>query len=227
MVYVWFHIYTLSFLPCSTLYDAAMRFYGFFIFRFLEWTLAIPVIFHALNGGRLILYENFGSRNDESLIRWTLAIAFLYVMLLGTLMLIGGQNVSTGFYWLFMLVASLTLAYGVSSKIWANTHSLFWKFQRATGTYFFVLVPAHMLFMHLNYALAHDANTVIMRMQSYFIKGVDISLAVAILYHAGYGVVTVFGDYIGSFLLRKSLTALAFLVMTLFAFVGIKLILVI
>jgi len=64
-------------------------------------------------------------------------------------------------------------------------------------------------------------------MQSYFIKGVDISLAVAILYHAGYGLATVVGDYVGSLMLRKGLIALTFLVMTFFAFVGIKLIFVI
>jgi succinate dehydrogenase hydrophobic anchor subunit len=227
VIYVWFHLYTLSSLASPTLYNATMKSYGFFLFRFLEWALAVPVIFHALNGGRLILYENFGTRNDDLILRWALALAFLYVMLLGALMLMGGQNVSAVFFWLFMLTASLIPAYGVSSKIWAIPHSLFWKFQRISGAYLFVLVPAHMLFMHLNHPMAHDANTVIMRMQSYFIKGLDMSLAVAILYHAGYGVATVVGDYVESLILKKSLTALAFLVMTLFAFVGIKLILLI
>lgn len=82
-----------------------MKFYGFFLFRILEWALAIPVIFHAFNGGRLIL-------------------------------------------------------------------------------------------------MAHEANTVAMRMQNYFIKAVDISLVLVVLYHAGYGLVSLTGDYLESRTLR-------------------------
>jgi succinate dehydrogenase/fumarate reductase cytochrome b subunit len=146
-----------------------MKFYGFFLFRILEWALAIPVIFHAFNGGRLILYESFERRDDESMNRWLLWLSILYVALLGALMLMGNQSVSAVFFWLAM-PAGLTLAYGVASKVWTIQHSLLWKLQRITGAYLLILIPVHMLFMHLNYAMAHEANTVAMRMQNYFIK---------------------------------------------------------
>ena len=225
--YVWFHIYTLLSLSSPPRYDATMKFYGFFLFRILEWALAIPVIFHALNGGRLILYESFETRDDESMIRWLLWLSALYVALLGALMLIGNQSVSAVFFWLTMIIAGLTLAYGVASKVWAIQHSLLWKLQRITGAYLLILIPAHMLFMHLNYAMAHEANTVAMRMQNYFIKAVDISLAVVVLYHAGYGLVSFIGDYLESRTLRMGLAGLVILVMLLFAAVGIRLTLVI
>jgi len=86
-----------------------------------------------------------------------------------------------------------------------------------------ILIPAHMLFMHLNYATAHEANTVIMRMQGHFIKAVDISLVVAILYHAGYGLVSFMGDYLASRTLRVGLAALVVLAMLLCAVLGVRL----
>ena len=225
--YLWFHIYTLLSLSTPPSYDATMKFYGSFLFMILEWALAIPVIFHALNGGRLILYESFERRDDESMTRWLLWLSILYVALLGALMLMGNQSVSAVFFWLIMLVAGLSLAYGVASKIWAIEHSLLWKLQRITGAYLLILIPAHMLFMHLNYAMAHEANTVAMRMQNYFIKAVDISLVLVVLYHAGYGLVSLTGDYLESRTLRMGLAGLVFLVMLLFAAVGIRLTLVI
>ena len=225
--YVWFHIYTLLSLSSPPRYDATMKFYGFFLFTILEWALAIPVIFHAFNGGRLILYESFERRDDESMIRWLLWLSMLYVALLGALMLIGNQSVSAVFFWLTMIITGMTLAYGVASRIWAIRHSLLWKLQRITGAYLLILIPAHMLFMHLNYAMAHDANTVVMRMQGYFIKAVDISLVVVLLYHGGYGLVSFIGDYLESRTLRMGLAVLVFLVMLLFGAVGIRLALII
>lgn len=123
-VFTWFHIYTLSALTVPGLYEAKMKTFRFLIFAFLEWALSIPVIFHALNGGRLILYESFGSRNDESMIRWMLGLSALYAALLGYLMLAGSQSVSATFFWLTMLVAGLTLTYGLASRVWAHQNSL-------------------------------------------------------------------------------------------------------
>jgi succinate dehydrogenase hydrophobic anchor subunit len=227
VVFTWFHIYTLSALTVPGLYEAKMKIFRFLIFAFLEWALSIPVIFHALNGGRLILYESFGSRNDESMIRWMLGLSALYVALLGYLMLAGSQSVSATFFWLTMLVAGLTLTYGVASRVWANQNSLAWKLQRITGAYLLILVPAHMLFLHLNYPVAHDANTVLIRMQDYFIKAVNLSLMVGLLYHAGYGVISIIRDYLPFRVLLLGLTALVVLIMAIFVFIGIKLTLVI
>jgi len=66
-----------------------------------------------------------------------------------------------------------------------------------------------------------------MRMQDYFIKAVDISLLFVVLYHAGYGLVSFAGDYLESQTLRMGLAGLVFLVMLLFAAVGIRLTLII
>lgn len=225
--YLWFHIYTLLSLSSPSSYEATMKFYGFFIFRVLEWALAIPVVFHAFNGGRLILYESFERRDDESMIRWLLWCSILYIVLLGVLMLMDNQSVSAVFFWLIIAVAGLTLGYGVASKVWATQNSLLWKLQRITGACLLILIPAHMLFMHLNYAAAHDTNTVVMRMQHHFIKAVDIGLVVVLMYHAGYGLVSFVGDYLESRILRMGLAGLVFLVMLLFAALGIRLTLVI
>jgi succinate dehydrogenase / fumarate reductase cytochrome b subunit len=69
-LYVLVHIYTLSFLVTPAVYDSKMKVFGFFFFALVEWLLAVPVIFHAFNGGRLILFEIFGARNDRSMLRW-------------------------------------------------------------------------------------------------------------------------------------------------------------
>jgi len=56
VLYLMFHIYTLSLLSSPSLFTAKMAFYNNSFFKFLEWVLAVPLIFHALNGTRLIFY---------------------------------------------------------------------------------------------------------------------------------------------------------------------------
>jgi len=223
VAYMCFHTYTLLSLSSPPLYDATMKIYGFFLFTILEWALAIPVIFHALNGGRLILYEGFEMRNDGSMIRYLLGLSVLYVALLGVLMLMGTQNVSPVFYWLTMLIAGLILAYGVASKFWKTRHSLLWKLQRISGAFLLVMVPAHLLFMHLNPSVGKEANLIIMRMQNWFIKFVDLSLIVVVIYHAGYGLISVVGDYISFRVFRMGLAVLVILGMVIVAWAGIRL----
>ena len=223
VVYLWFHTYTLLSLSSPPLYDASMKIYGSFLFTILEWALAIPVIFHALNGGRLILYEGFEMRNDGSMIRYVSGLSVVFVALFGVLMIMGTQSVSPVFYWLTMLIAALTLAYGVASKFWKTQHSLLWKLQRITGAFLLVIVPAHLLFMHLNPSVGKDANTVIMRMQNGFIKFTDIGLIVMVIYHAGYGVISVLRDYVSFRVFRTGLAVLVIFVMVIFAWAGIRL----
>ena len=218
-----FHTYTLLSLSSPPLYDAKMKIYRFFIFTILEWALAIPVIFHALNGGRLILYEGFEMRNEGSMIRYLLGLSVLYIALLGVLMLMGTQSVSPVFYWLTMLIAALTLAYGVASKFWKIQHSILWKLQRITGIFLLVMIPAHLLFMHLNPSVGKQASIVIIRMQNWLIKFVDIVLIVVVVYHAGYGLISVVRDYISFRVFRIGLAFLIILVMAIFAWAGIRL----
>ena len=227
LLYIGIHIYTLSSLATPDVYDAKMKLFGFFPFPILEWLLAVPVIFHALNGGRLILYEIFGIRKDESMIRWVLGLSATYFSLLGLLMIMGNQSVSPVFFWLSIFIVGILTGYPVVSKIWNIAGSFAWKLQRITGAYLFVMIPAHLLFMHLQPAIGHEAGIVIARMQNGFIKFIDLTLVVGVLYHAGYGLTAIIRDYLSSRLLQTSLAYLIFLVMAVFAWMGIKLILLI
>lgn len=227
VAFLWFHILTLSSLHSPSLYDAKMKILGFFVFKFFEWALAIPVIFHALNGGRLILYESFGIRNDESMIRWVFWLSLIYVAFLGIWMWTGNQSASAVFFLLSTFVAGLILCYGVALKVWKSRHSTFWKLQRTTGAFLVVMIPAHLLFMHLSPSIGHSSEIVIMRMQNVLIRVIDLALAVGVIYHGAFGLVSIMGDYIGSRLLRKGLVAAVVLVMAVFAFIGIRLIIVI
>jgi succinate dehydrogenase / fumarate reductase cytochrome b subunit len=223
VLYVGVHIYTLSFLTTPDAYDTQMRRFGFFPFSFLEWLLAVPVIFHALNGGRLILYEIYGSRNDQSMIRWVLGLSAVYILLLGLLMVLGNQSISSIFFWLFIFIFAILAGSRVVSKIWNIPGSISWKLQRISGAYLFVMIPAHLLFMHLQPAVGHQADIVIARMQNVFIKFVDLTLVVGTLYHAGYGLLSISRDYLKSRLLQTGLAALIVLIMAVFGWVGIRL----
>jgi succinate dehydrogenase hydrophobic anchor subunit len=227
VLFVWFHIYSLASLHTPSVYDDKMQVFRLSFFTFLEWALAIPVIFHAFNGARLILYESFAFRDDEKMIRWMFALVFIYVALLGLLMLIGNQDVSPFFFWLIILATALVLGYGIIGKIRNTDHSIFWKLQRVSGAFLLIMVPAHFLFMHLNPSIGKDANSVLIRMQSYYVKGIDLTLILGVLYHGGYGLFSVIRDYLTSRVTRMGLTLLVSFVMVIFAWVGIKLILVI
>jgi succinate dehydrogenase cytochrome b556 subunit len=223
VLYVLFHIYTLSFLQAPEAYDAKMQFLRFTVFLVLEWALAIPVVFHAFNGGRLILYELFGAREDPTVIRWVWILGILYVFLLGIMMISGNQNVTPGFFWLTALLIACVLAYVVAMQIWNADISFGWKLQRITGSFLLIMIPAHMLFMHLNINTGHDAGVVIARMQNTFIKVVDIGLVGGVLFHSGYGLLSIIKDYVSSKLLQNICFLVICGVMVLFAWVGVKL----
>jgi len=223
VLYIWIHIYTLSFLATPEAYDAQMKLWGSFPFFLLEWLLALPIIFHALNGGRLILYEIFGSRNDESLIRWVLGLSTTYFLLLGLLMIMGNQSVSPIFFWLMMFVIGILPGYLVAAKIRNVAGSFTWKLQRVSGAYLIVMIPAHLLFMHLQPAVGHDAGVVIARMQNGFIKLIDLTLVVSGLYHAGYGLTAIVRDYLKPGPLQTGLACLIVIIMAVFGWMGIRL----
>jgi len=223
VLYVFFHIFTLTALQAPESYDAKMRILRLFLFVFLEWLLVIPVIFHALNGGRLILYEVFGNRNTESMIRWLLGLAAAYILFVGLMMMMGNQVATPVFFWLSALFAALCVVYFLIIRICTSGASFSWKLQRITGGFLLIMIPAHMLFMHLNPTVAHQAGVVIARMQNVFIKLVDISLVFCVLYHAGYGLYSIIKDYFPNkqtqFLSGFLITA----VMVFFGWIGIKL----
>ena len=223
ILYVLFHIYTLSFLKSPDAFDEKMRFFSLFIFVFLEWALAIPVIIHAFNGGRLILYEIFGNRKDDALMRWVWAMSVVYVLLLAVMMIMGNQRVTIGFFWLTTATLALSLVVVVGSKVWKTVASASWKFQRISGAFLLIMVPAHMLFMHLNPGFGHEASVVVARMQNVFIKILDLGLVISVLFHGGYGLLSIAKDYIPSKLIQNVIALAIIMVLVVFGWVGVKL----
>lgn len=227
LLYVWFHLITLSTLSSPGDYDAKMVWFSLPVIVFFEWLLAIPVIFHALNGGRLMLFEIYGYRDDTAMIRWLFGGSAVYLCLLAVFMLLGNQSVSPIFFWLTAIIIAVIGAYAFLAKIWRLGHSRFWKFQRASGMFLLVMIPAHFLFMHLNPEVGKDSAVIIARMQHFFIKIVDMALVLAVVYHGGYGLFSVGKDYIVSRHLQILMTVLVAAVTVLSAWIGLKLIITI
>ena len=225
VIFVWFHIYTLSFLMSARGYADKMKLYDLPVLAFIEWALAIPVIFHALNGGRLILYESFRLRDDDVLLKWVAGLCILYAGILAVLMLMGNQTVSAVFFWLMTAAAALLAAYGLYARIGVTAHRSSWKLQRISGAFLLVMLPAHFLFMHLSPQVAKDAGQVMLRMQNLWIKLVDMALLASALFHGGYGLISILNDYAGSKELRRVGMAAIIAAMMLGAWTGLKLIL--
>jgi succinate dehydrogenase hydrophobic anchor subunit len=208
--YACFHVYTLSLLETPAQFNAKMQIFGSPLFLFFEWLLAAPVIFHALNGGRLILYECFGNREDSAVIKWLLSFAAVYLLFLGILMIAGNQTVSTLVFLLAMLTAALSLVYMVALKTWHTSISYPWKLQRISGIFLLIMIPGHFIFMHLNPTVGHDAGVVIARMQSGFIKIIDLALILVVLLHGGYGLLSIAKDYLPNRFLQRMCAVIIF-----------------
>jgi succinate dehydrogenase / fumarate reductase cytochrome b subunit len=224
VLYVWFHLITLAALSSPGDYDAKMALFSSPLVVFFEWLLAIPVIFHAVNGGRLMLFEIYGYRDDPAMIRWLFLVSTAYLGLMAVFMLLGDQSVSPIFFWLIVFVSAVIGGYAFLARIWRLEHSQFWKFQRASGVFLLVMIPAHFLFMHLNPAVGKDSAVIIARMQSVFIKIVDLAMVLAVVYHGGYGLFSVGRDYIASRPLQILMTVLIAVVMVWFAWIGLKIV---
>ena len=227
VLYVWFHLITLSALSSPQDYDAKMALFSSPLIVFFEWLLAIPVIFHAVNGGRLMLFEIYGYRDDTAMIRWLFLVSAAYVCLLAVFMLLGNQSASPIFFWLTVFIIAVICGYAFLARIWRLGHSQFWKFQRVSGVFLLAMIPAHFLFMHLNPAVGKDSAVIIARMQNVFIKIVDFSMVLAVVYHGGYGLFSVGKDYITSRPLQILMTLLITVVMVLSAWIGLKVIITI
>jgi succinate dehydrogenase / fumarate reductase cytochrome b subunit len=223
VLYLLFHIYTLSLLSSPSLFTAKMVFYDNFFFKFLEWLLAVPLIFHALNGARLILYESFSQRDNQRMIRWSFILGFVYIILLGFFIVNGSQHVPALFFWLNISIASFIVGYFVYRKIWNTLNSVLWKLQRITGAFLLVMLPAHMVFTHLNYAVGHQAATIIPRMQHYSYKMLNLVLIMTVLYHGAFGVYSIIEDYLENKIFRRALTILFLLGIAYFGYIGARL----
>ncbi len=224
VIYMFFHIITLSGLYAPAKFASEMDFIHNFFFGFLEWALAVPVIFHALNGARLMLYEFFRVRDDAAMIRWVFVLSVLYVSSLGVFMLMGNQHVSVGFFWFTIFIVSLFSAVIVYRKLWPTRNNGFWKIQRISGAFLLPMVSGHILFMHLNYQAGHDINTILARVSGIGIKAIDSAFVILVFFHAGFGLNTIIGDFVENALLKTVLKVVSIVVMTIFAYAGTKLV---
>jgi succinate dehydrogenase hydrophobic membrane anchor protein len=224
VVYMFFHIFTLSGLHEPARFASEMKFFHNVVLSVLEWALAFPVIFHGLNGTRLILYEIFRARNDGLMIRWVFLLSALYVLTLGLFMVMGDQQVSAGFFWLIVAMASTIAGVIVYRRLWHTQNATLWKLQRVSGALLFPMVSGHMFFMHLNYQAGHDVETILARMSGMGMKLVDLVLVVCVFFHAGFGLYTIIGDYVEDPRLKAALSVLTSFVMAIFAFAGAKLV---
>jgi len=224
VLYMFFHIYTLSGLYEPAAFAAKMKLFRNVVFSFLEWALAFPVVFHGLNGTRLILYEIFRVRNDGLMMRWVCFLSALYVLTLGLFMVMGNQQVSVGFFWFTVVLASSMAGVIVYKRLWQTRNATLWKLQRVSGALLFPLVSGHMFFMHLNDQVGHDVDTILARMSGVGMKFVDVVFVMSVFFHAGFGLHTIIGDYVEDPRLRAGLSVLTSFIMAIFAFAGAKLV---
>jgi len=158
------------------------------------------------------------------MIRAVVILGAIYVLLVGFFFIEEGPQISAIIFWSITAAMSLLALLIVVVKIWATANSNLWKLQRITGAFMLPMLIGHMLFMHMNYFTGHDSKTILMRMESPFIRGLDFALIVLLLFHAGYGVFAVIADYLKPGPLLKSLTFLIIIVMIISAFFGIRIV---
>ena len=194
----------------------------FFLIVFFQWLLSIPVIFHAFNGARIILYECYGRRDDEGMLGWVFGLLVVFVSLLALVMVMGGQTVSPFFYWMLAGAGGLAAAYGLGARIWYTRHSVFWRLQRVSGAFLLVTIPAYILFIHIHPAVNAGSGAVVNAIQSVFQKAVYVLLLFATLFHGGYGVWSVLSDYVSSKLLQRILIGVVTLLFLVFLWIGLK-----
>jgi len=219
------HMVILSSWQTPNVFNTDMKILVQLIFVFLVWASSLVLGFHALNGGRLILYELFGRRNDADMIRWTFGLSAAYAAMVGLMMVMKNQHVSAFFFWLTAFFSGAIGAFVVAFRIWKKRHSVLWKLQRISGGFLFITIPAYLLFSYLNPGGADGAQGAIVWLQNVFTRLVFLTLATLALYHAGYGLFSIVADYTSSGITRAGMTALIVVVFAVLAFLAFRLIL--
>lgn len=222
LFFLWVHLYTISLLADPNIFDSKMAWLNQVGLYHLEWLLALPVIFHALNGGRLILYEIFNIRQDRLMGTWVVGLSILYTFMI--LLIVYRSNFSVR---PSMWIITWLLGMGVAAIVIIGTSTsnigMPWKLQRISGGFLLVMIPIHMVLMHANPMAGHDAATIIMRVQSsVLIKIVDTGIAVSALYHGAYGLVSIAKDYLKSRTLIRIVLILNAMVSIILGWLGIN-----
>jgi succinate dehydrogenase cytochrome b556 subunit len=201
--FVAFHLLTLQALKAPQTYQARMAAYSHPMLAFLEWALAAPLIYHALNGGRLVLFESFGLRRDDRMLNAVLGVGFGYCAILALTMLSESLHLPVLPFWFAVFVAATALTFLGARRILQTPHGTAWKVQRLSGLFLLVMVPAHLFLMHMNPVVARDATTVLSRLQSPLIRFLDLTLAAAVIYHGAYGLMSIANDYVAGLKPRR------------------------
>ncbi|NNK58085.1 MAG: hypothetical protein HKP44_12320 [Desulfofustis sp.] len=223
LFYLLLHINTLSTLTEPEVFTARMAVLSGPFFSAMEWLLAVPVIVHSLNGGRLLVYELFTTDYDDLLRSWVGIISVVYLLLLGYFMYLGDQSASPMFFWFSAMAIGLILSYTCARRLLRTRGSIFWKMQRLSGALLFVLVPAHMLFMHLNHSVGRDVQVITARLSQSPIAVIDGILLILVLYHGGYGLVGIMKDYFTDRRIINTVSWIALLILVMFGLQGVAL----
>jgi succinate dehydrogenase / fumarate reductase cytochrome b subunit len=87
--WLFLHIYALSSISKGrVVFEEEMKFFTTPLFTVLEWVLFLPVIYHALNGFRIVLVDlGRGARNQKSILRTVYALAGVATVVMAFLML--------------------------------------------------------------------------------------------------------------------------------------------
>jgi len=178
------------------------------ILVFLAWAISLVVSFHALNGGRLILYELFGRRDDGSMMRWVFGLSVAYAATVALIMLMESRRVSAFSFWLATFSFGAIAACFVASRLWKKRHSVLWKLQRISAAFLFITIPAYLLFLSLNPHAAVGTEGAILGMQDVFTRLTLLIMITSALYHAGYGLFSIAADYVSPGVTRVGMTAL-------------------
>lgn len=190
---------------------------------FLVWLLAFPLIFHALNGGRLLLYESFGKRNDEAMVRWVFTLSAMYLGVLG-LVMTSNQTASPIFFWVCLSLVGIVLAYAVGTRVLKTDHTLFWKLQRISGAYMVSTVPAYVMSRYLRAPGSHGWDVGMAGLQSLVGKVLFLFVLLCVVYHGGYGLFSVIRDFGASRVVKGVVTVLIIWMAIMIGALGVKVI---
>jgi len=222
LLFLYAHIFTLSNLLEPARFDSKMAWLNQVGLSYFGWMLALPVIFHALNGGRLILYEIFGNRRDERLLVWVTGLTMLYTLFLFLTMYLPNISLASVTLDTAMLI-SLVVAGAVVIAIVKSKMGVYWKIQRISGAFLVIMIPIHLVFMHADPAAGHDSAAILSRIRGdMLIRGADILMVVSALYHGGYGLISIAKDYLKSETGIRGAIILVAILSIVFGWLGIK-----
>lgn len=221
--FLWFHIRTLELLTSPELYEAEASRYSGLVFAAMVVLLSLQVLFHAMNGGRLILYESFGMRNSEMLLALAFCLAFALVTAGIVLRVLVDVPISPFSFWIPVFIAGLAAAILMSLNLRRIPGTGTWKCQRITSGLLLVMVPAHLLFMHLHPDISHSAEVVIGRVQLGFMKILNTVFLASVIYHASFGLVSIASDYLPNGWVRRLLSLAIVLIAIKLGWDGLRL----